>query len=159
MSDATFRGDCGRCAALCCVLLSFDRGPSFAFDKPAGVACRHLTGSHRCAVHAQLCEHGLAGCHRFDCRGAGQLVTAMFDGTDWRSGAAARRAVEWAFAVVRDIQAMRLVLHQVTPSAPARGLASRLEQATQSYAALRAFDLDAARGALGAIVVRQGRPS
>jgi hypothetical protein len=158
MSDATFRGDCGRCAGLCCVLLAFDRGPNFAFDKPAGVACRHLTASHRCQVHAQLGACGLAGCQSFDCRGAGQLVTAMFDGIDWRSTAAGRRAVEWAFAVVRDIQAMRLLLRRVTSSAAAWELDGRLERATQSHAALRAFDLDAARDALGAIVTRQGRP-
>jgi hypothetical protein len=41
MDDAEFRGDCARCAGLCCVLLAFDRGPLFAFDKPAGIACRH----------------------------------------------------------------------------------------------------------------------
>lgn len=108
--DATFRGDCGRCAALCCVALAFDRGPLFGFDKPAGEACAHLTPDCRCAIHADRRARGFAGCATFDCRGAGQLATALFNGLSWRDSDAVRRQMLRAFALLLEIQRLRLVL-------------------------------------------------
>jgi len=156
MSDASFRGDCGRCAALCCVLLSFDRGPHFAFGKAAGVACRHLDRGHRCAIHDRLDASGMSGCARFDCRGAGQVVTAMFRGQDWRRHAPTRRAIATAFLLMREVQSLRLLLLNSAAGAGS-GLASRLEAATTSYPALLALDLGAARSELGAILGRSSR--
>jgi hypothetical protein len=119
MSDAIFRGDCGRCAALCCHELSFDRGAQFAFDKPAGAPCRHLD-EHACAIHHRLAAAGMGGCAAYDCRGAGQLATAMFAGLDL-TAPSTRRARAHAFALLREIQALRLVLarsgHEIVPPA------------------------------------------
>ena len=70
--------DCGRCAALCCVWTAFDASAAFAFDKPAGVACRHLGRDHRCAVHGELAARGLGGCAAYDCHGAGPRATRLF---------------------------------------------------------------------------------
>ena len=67
--------DCSRCVGLCCVLLPFARSADFAFDKPAGEACRHLAGDHRCGIHDRLTESGMPGCVAYDCFGAGQAVT------------------------------------------------------------------------------------
>lgn len=111
--DATFRGDCGRCAALCCVALAFDRGPLFGFDKPAGEACAHLTPDCRCAIHADRRARGFAGCATFDCRGAGQLATALFNGLSWRDSDAVRRQMLRAFALLLEIQRLRLVLRRL----------------------------------------------
>ena len=72
--------DCGSCAALCCVATSFEASEDFAFDKPAGVACRHLTRESRCEIHATLVERGLRGCAAYDCYGAGQRATRAFAG-------------------------------------------------------------------------------
>jgi hypothetical protein len=105
--DASLRGDCSRCIGLCCVALAFDRGPSFAFDKPAGTPCRHLDADHACAVHATLERDGLSGCATYDCRGAGQLVTAMFAGHSWRDSPAVARQMFAALAKLREIQTMR----------------------------------------------------
>lgn len=113
MSDTDFRGDCGRCAALCCVGLAFDRGPLFGLGKPAGEACPHLTSNCRCAIHAERPARGFAGCAAFDCRGAGQLVTALFNGLSWRDGDAVRRQMLRAFALLLEIQRLRVVLHQL----------------------------------------------
>ncbi len=68
--------DCSRCVGLCCVVLPFARSADFAFDKPAGTPCRHLTSSHRCHIHDGLVEAGMRGCVAYDCFGAGQAVTA-----------------------------------------------------------------------------------
>jgi hypothetical protein len=110
MTDASLRGDCSRCAGLCCVALAFDRGPLFAFDKAAGEACRHLTPADRCAVHDRLSGSGLAGCARYDCRGAGQLATALFAGLSWRDSPAVARQMFAAFARLREIQLLRSAL-------------------------------------------------
>jgi hypothetical protein len=111
MSDnAPLRGDCSRCIGLCCVALAFDRGPSFAFDKPAGTPCDHLEADHACAIHDRLEREGLVGCARYDCRGAGQLVTAMFAGLSWRDSPAIARQMFAAFAKLREIQLMRSIV-------------------------------------------------
>jgi hypothetical protein len=78
MDSITLRGDCARCAALCCVALAFDRGASFAFDKPAGVPCPHLTANAHCSIHAEREARGFGGCVRYDCLGAGQRVTQQY---------------------------------------------------------------------------------
>jgi len=71
--------DCSKCIGLCCVGLAFDRSAFFAFDKPAGEVCRNLDSSHRCRIHTHLEEAGFRGCVQFDCLGAGQRATALFD--------------------------------------------------------------------------------
>jgi hypothetical protein len=70
--------DCGSCAAVCCVVLPFDASEDFAFEKPAGVACRHLQSDRRCAIHDRLVERGLSGCAVYECYGAGPRVTRAF---------------------------------------------------------------------------------
>jgi hypothetical protein len=107
--DASLRGDCSRCIGLCCVALAFDRGPLFASDKPAGEPCRHLTGHDACAIHDRLGPEGFGGCAGYDCRGAGQLVTALFAGHSWRDSPATARQMFAAFAKLREVQTMRSV--------------------------------------------------
>jgi hypothetical protein len=99
------RGDCTRCAALCCVALAFDRSASFAFDKPAGVPCTNLRG-RLCVIHDELEARGCGGCARYDCAGAGQRVCEeVFGGRD-----APRDAMMDAFRVMREVQELRVVL-------------------------------------------------
>jgi hypothetical protein len=107
------RPDCGRCAALCCVLLAFDRSDRFAFDKPAGVACPHVTRLDRCAVHASRFERGFSGCVSYDCLGAGQRVTEeLFPGRSWRDGPDVAQAMEEAFRLMRRVHECLLLLWQ-----------------------------------------------
>jgi hypothetical protein len=107
--DASLRGDCSRCMGLCCVAYAFDRGSQFGFGKAAGVACRHLDDDARCAIHHRLEADGMSGCVSYDCRGAGQLVAAMFAGLSWRDSSAVARQMYWAFAKLREIQTMRSI--------------------------------------------------
>jgi hypothetical protein len=72
--------DCERCAALCCVAPSFSTSADFAFTKDAHTACPHLDAQRRCTIHGELVERGMRGCAAYDCHGAGQRVTAAFDG-------------------------------------------------------------------------------
>ena len=132
MSDASFRGDCGRCAALCCFALALDRGPHFAIDKPAGVACPHQSEDHRCAIHSRLTASGFAGCARYDCLGAGQLATAMFAGLDLKQPAIARGRLD-AFARLTRFQGLRLALSRLGRDIPP----------PQSYAELLLVDFAA----------------
>lgn len=108
MDDASLRADCSRCIGLCCVLLAFDRGPLFSFDKPAGEPCPHLDPACRCAIHDRLEATGFAGCVRYDCLGAGQAVTAMFAGHSWRDGPETMRRMYDAFVRIREANRQRL---------------------------------------------------
>lgn len=102
MQDAVeFTPRCADCAALCCVLLPFDAGDAFGFDKAGGEACRHL-GGHLCTIHTDLAAQGFSGCQRYDCLGAGQrVVQEVFAGRSWRADVALLGPMETAFAAMR----------------------------------------------------------
>jgi len=98
-----FRPNCDACAALCCVMLPFDAGEDFGFDKAGGVACRHLQG-HACSIHADLAAKGFAGCQHYDCLGAGQrVVQEVFAGQSWRSDIGLLGPMEQAFRAMRRL--------------------------------------------------------
>ena len=105
-----FTSDCQNCAALCCVGLAFDKGEMFAFDKPAGVPCQHLTGP-LCGIHSQLETEGLKGCVRYQCDGAGQrVVQEVFSGQSWQDTPALLPPMLEAFAQMRQVHALLLLL-------------------------------------------------
>jgi hypothetical protein len=98
-----FSPRCEDCAALCCVMLPFDAGAAFGFDKAGGVPCQHLAG-HLCAVHDGLDAAGFSGCRRYDCQGAGQrVVQEVFAGQSWRRDPALLAPMEVAFAAMRRL--------------------------------------------------------
>lgn len=114
LSQAEWPGltaDCGNCAALCCVALSFDEGDSFAFDKPAGRPCKHLCDDNTCSIHDGLADKGFAGCVAYDCLGAGQrVVQEVLAGQDWRESEDALKNMLFAFASMREIhEALALI--------------------------------------------------
>lgn len=81
MADrSALRADCGRCAALCCVLPAFSRSADFAVDKPAGTPCQNLRDDARCGIHTRLVASGFPGCVAFDCFGAGQRAVQVVFG-------------------------------------------------------------------------------
>lgn len=101
MTLPDLRADCARCAALCCVALAFDRSPLFAFDKAAGQACRYLSASGPCRIHADRAARGMRGCVAYDCLGAGQRVTQdLFDGRTWQEEPGLRAPMAEAFLVL-----------------------------------------------------------
>jgi hypothetical protein len=104
MTPSRWRGDCSRCAALCCLSLAFDRSESFAFDKAAGEPCRLLAADHGCSIHAERERRGFGGCIGYDCRGAGQRVTQeLFGGRSWRAEPALARPMSEAFWRLRRV--------------------------------------------------------
>lgn len=106
-----WRGDCSRCAALCCVSLAFDRGEAFAFDKAAGEACPLLGPGHACSIHAQRAQQGFGGCVAYDCLGAGQRVTAeLFGGRSWQAEPHLLRPMLDAFWRLREVRQLLLGL-------------------------------------------------
>ena len=115
MVDLT--ADCSQCAALCCVALAFDKGEMFAFDKPAGVACKHLKGP-LCGIHATLETEGLKGCVNYQCDGAGQrVVQEVFDGQSWQDSPELLPPMLEAFAQMRQVH-RHLVLLRAVESLP-----------------------------------------
>lgn len=102
--SADLRADCTNCFALCCVALRFDASADFAFDKPAGTPCRHLTAELRCGVHADLRVRGFNGCAVYDCQGAGQKVSQVtFGGRDWRGDPDTATRLLDVYPIVRQL--------------------------------------------------------
>jgi hypothetical protein len=85
----------------------------------------------------------MSGCVGYDCLGAGQLATAMFNGMD-ASSAAVRRARHVAFAKLREVQALRLRLQSLREVLPVEGA---WEAALLDYRTLLQLDLAALRRA------------
>ncbi len=113
MPDPLLRGDCDRCAALCCVALAFDRSESFAFDKAANAPCRNLDAGNRCSLHAHLTTAGFGGCAAYDCYGAGQVVTQeIFGGRSWRDEPGLLPVMMEAFRALRGLHELRLLLRE-----------------------------------------------
>jgi hypothetical protein len=111
MDDAMLRADCARCAALCCVAHCFDRSDDFAFDKASGEACPHLTVGFGCAIHANRAAHGMRGCERYDCAGAGQrVVQELFAGRTWRDHPEIAAPMLEAFRILRRVHELLLLL-------------------------------------------------
>lgn len=113
MTAMTLSADCSRCAALCCVVLAFDRSEMFAFDKPACEPCRHLEAAWTCDIHHDRERLGFRGCIAFDCAGAGQYVTqVMFGGRTWRGDPDLARPMGEAFAAMLAVHAQLGLLRQ-----------------------------------------------
>jgi hypothetical protein len=95
--------DCSKCAALCCLVLTFDKGEDFAFDKNAFEPCRNLSG-HSCTIHDRLKQEGFRGCVAYDCLGAGnRVIQEVFGGKSWRDEPRLMRVMAEAFAGMREV--------------------------------------------------------
>ena len=139
--------NCTDCAALCCVMLPFDAGDAFAYDKAGAEPCRHLSG-HACTIHARLGPEGFSGCVRYDCAGAGQrVVQEVFGGQSWRDTPRLMAPMEQAFRAMRQLHAdygLLLAAERLALTAAERaarqGLLDRLAAGTpQTEASLQAY--------------------
>ena len=146
--------DCSRCAGLCCVAPAFARSSDFAFDKPAGTACRNLGDDFRCTIHEKLAARGFPGCTVFDCFGAGQHLTQeTFGGGDWRSAPEIAGEMFAALPVMRQLHELMWYLDEARKLTAARRLHPKLRSAYErterlsrgTPAELAAIDLDAHR--------------
>ncbi|MEZ0448258.1 pentapeptide repeat-containing protein [Cellulomonas sp. ICMP 17802] len=124
------RSDCARCSGLCCVAHAFQRSADFAYDKPAGTACRNLRTDFRCGIHADLRTSGFTGCTVYECFGAGQRVTQeRFGGRTWRDEPALAAEMFAAFSSVRGLHELLWYLTQalaVPAAAPLHDEVGRL---------------------------------
>lgn len=135
--------DCGRCAALCCVLPAFGASADFAIDKAPGEPCPNLGADHACTIHPVLRERGFPGCTVFDCLGAGQRTVAVFGGE--------RRRVPGmgpVFAVLRVLHELLRYLGEAAERVPAGDpdaapLHAEVVAALRATEALAAGDADA----------------
>ena len=149
-SAMELQSDCTRCAGLCCAAFAFEPGPDFADDKPAGEACRHLTATHRCSIHAERTARGYGGCIGYECLGAGQEATALFPAAHADEPAALRRARFESFRILRTIHALAVALERPDmPTAAATELRAQLMPAEGwSYSGLLDFDRSEMRSSI-----------
>lgn len=108
-----FRIDCSRCCGLCCVALYFSKFDGFPADKEAGIPCRYLNPDFRCSIHSDFIGTGMKGCLAYECAGAGQLVTALYDGRNWRSDPHTAREMCDVFIEVHLLQQAAWYLTEV----------------------------------------------
>ncbi|MEJ2029166.1 MAG: hypothetical protein P8X66_04705 [Maritimibacter sp.] len=95
--------DCSKCAAICCVVLAFDKGKDFAFSKNPGEPCRNLSG-HLCTIHDRLSQEGLPGCVAYECLGAGnRVVQEVFAGQSWQDEPRLMPVMMEAFSAMREV--------------------------------------------------------
>jgi uncharacterized protein YjbI with pentapeptide repeats len=152
---ARLRADCSRCAGLCCVAPPFARSADFAFDKPAGVACRHLLLDNRCGIHDRLRGEGMPGCTVFDCFGAGQRITQQtFGGRSWRETPALAAAQFAVLPVVRQLHEMLWYLAEAADlGEDVRDLRDRVDAlAAGSAEQLPGVDVGAVRAEVGELL-------
>ena len=150
--------DCSGCVGLCCVALEFARSADFAIDKPAGTPCPNLDDRFRCRIHERLRGEGFPGCVTYTCFGAGQRITAAFDGGPWRRDPDVAGAMFALLPRMRAIHELLWLLRCALSEEVPHGLRSRLErdhQQTDRVARLdpgqlRTFDLDAHRDRVNA---------
>ncbi len=130
MDDANLRSDCSRCAGLCCVAYPFDRSEQFAYDKSGDEPCRHLTPSFRCSIHAERAQRGFAGCARYECYGAGQMITDIYEGRTWRDSPGEAAAMFQVFRTLRRVNELLVLVRA----------AAKLSLPRQDVQRLKAFE-------------------
>ncbi len=144
------RADCGKCFALCCVALSFQRSADFAINKDAGEPCPNLQHDFRCGIHTRLRERGFKGCTVYDCFGAGQRVaTVTFGGRSWREAPETAGPMFAVFGVMRDLHELLWYLAEAVDLVPASPLREGLIEAVQETDRLAGLDADGLRGLIG----------
>ena len=140
--------DCSKCAALCCVVLAFDKGKDFAFDKNPGEPCRNLSG-HSCSIHHKLTQEGLPGCVAYDCLGAGnRVVQEVFAGQSWQKDPRLVRVMTEAFSAMCEVhkridllRAAETLALEPRDEQTRRRFLSRLEQHRWSGPELNEFEV------------------
>lgn len=143
--------DCSQCAALCCLVLAFDKGKDFAFDKNPGEACHHLCG-HLCAIHDSLTQKGFPGCVAYDCLGAGnRVVQEVFAGRSWQDEPRLRPLMMEAFSAMREmhkridlLRAAEFLALDARDEQTRRGFLDRLEGTVWSGPELAEFEFSLA---------------
>ncbi|MBT5265089.1 MAG: hypothetical protein HOL85_09670 [Rhodospirillaceae bacterium] len=77
--DKRLQTDCRQCVGLCCIVLPHRAGAGFPAAKVPDWPCSHLDEGFRCRIHDSLAQHGYTVCPRYDCRGAGVLVSRFLE--------------------------------------------------------------------------------
>lgn len=157
MALEDFQPDCARCTALCCVGFAFDASEEFDYNKFAGDPCVHLAEDGACTIHDRLEQSGFAGCVKYSCYGAGQIVVQdMFEGRHWRDHPGEAQAMYDALGVLRRVRE-QLMLLELAADLPLDDAQSRersrliadLDPAEEwTPVALRDFDIDGAVAAV-----------
>ena len=160
MNDAMLRADCARCAGLCCVAHAFDHSEAFAYDKPCDEACHHLTPAFQCGIHAERALRGFAGCERYECFGAGQKVSEIYEGRTWREYPAEASEMFETFRTLRKVHEL-LVLLRAAAKLPLPHAATQRRQAFEdeltpgdgwTVASLRALETDTVSSEIAAFL-------
>jgi len=142
--------DCKSCSGLCCVALYCAKTDGFPSDKEAGIPCPNLTRDFRCAVHSDLLSCRFKGCTAYDCFGAGQKVTGLYPGADWRSNPEKAEEIFHVFLKVFQLHQLLWYLteaYEIAPGARIRGEIAELILQNETMTSwtsdkIAAYDID-----------------
>lgn len=126
----SMKSECGACSGFCCVALFFAKTDGFPSNKDAGVPCQHLRDDFRCAVHDELARRGFKGCMAYDCFGAGQTVSRMYQRA-WNAPSQNAEEMFQVFLAVYRLRQMMWYLLDADPRAAHGLVAENLEIAAQ----------------------------
>ena len=127
---------CSECDALCCVAIKRHEKDGYKSHCEPGEACPNLdtaclgTG---CRVHAVLDQIGWEACTKFDCYGAGPVVTQAFDrlGIRWAEAAPLDKNMLFAFFRLTRFMFNSLARPGFELVVQELGLENQVEQALQ----------------------------
>jgi hypothetical protein len=99
--------DCEKCSGLCCVTLYCMKTDGFPANKEAGKPCMHLMPDFRCAIHSNLASKNMKGCMAYDCFGAGQKTTQLYqDKGTWKANPKLANEIYEVFMIVFQLHQM-----------------------------------------------------
>lgn len=126
--------DCETCSGLCCVALYCIKTDGFPADKEAGRPCQHLQPDFRCAIHTGLAERKLKGCLAYDCFGAGQKTTQLYEQKgSWQESPEGAEEMFATFMTVFQLHQMLWYLVEAYSLTVDQGLISEIDGLITEY--------------------------
>lgn len=125
--------DCNACSGLCCVALYCSKTDGFPANKEAGTPCRHLESNYRCNIHSKLLEKNYKGCITYDCFGAGQKTTQLFEGVSWKENSKQKDNIFDIFLILFQLHQMLWYLIEASTLTSDKELLIRIEILITEY--------------------------
>lgn len=125
--------DCEACSGLCCVALYCSKTDGFPADKEAGTPCRHLESNYSCNIHSELLDRNYKGCITYDCFGAGQKTTQLFEDVTWKENPNEKDNIFAIFLILFQLHQMIWYLIEASTLTSDEALLIRIDKLIKEY--------------------------
>lgn len=127
------RINCEKCCGLCCVAFYCAKSDGFPQDKLAGVPCVNLDDNFKCIKHETLVSDKRKGCISFDCCGAGQKTSQIFEDQTWKNHKIDSNEIYQTFYKVMRLHQVIWYLLEVYDKTEVQQLRDRVLQLLNTY--------------------------